>query len=156
MIEGEKKNRDSAVKSWRSWLFHFSHSLCSVTSVVSNSATPGLQPARLLCLQDFPSKNTGVGCHAFPQGIFPTQGQNPCLLCPLLQADSLPAELLGKPLTFNKEMFIWTRFLFQIQISPHPPCPLLQLIFIFEWPSKDYQAPHNRNSTLCEKEGIWR
>ena len=28
---------------------------------------------------DSPDKNTGVGCHAFPQGIFPTQGLNPGL-----------------------------------------------------------------------------
>ena len=29
-----------------------------------------------------PGKNTGVGCHAFLQGIFPTQGSNPGLpLC---------------------------------------------------------------------------
>ena len=26
---------------------------------------------------DFPGKNTGGGCHALLQGIFPTQGQNP-------------------------------------------------------------------------------
>ena len=32
----------------------------------------GLQPARLLC----PGKNTGVGCHAIVQGIFPNQGSN--------------------------------------------------------------------------------
>ena len=25
-------------------------------------------------------QNTGVGCHALLQGIFPTQGWNPCLL----------------------------------------------------------------------------
>ena len=25
----------------------------------------------------FPGKNTGVGCHFLPQGIFPTQGSNP-------------------------------------------------------------------------------
>ena len=25
---------------------------------------------------DSPGKNTGVGCHALPQGIFPTQGSN--------------------------------------------------------------------------------
>ena len=30
---------------------------------------------------DSPGKNTGVGCHALLQGIFPTQGSNPCLLC---------------------------------------------------------------------------
>ena len=30
---------------------------------------------------DSPGKNTGVDCHAFLQGIFPTQGSNPGLLC---------------------------------------------------------------------------
>ena len=30
-----------------------------------------LQPARLLCPWDSPGKNTGVGCHALLQGIFP-------------------------------------------------------------------------------------
>ena len=29
--------------------------------------------------EDFPAKNTGVGCHALLQGIFPTQGSNPGL-----------------------------------------------------------------------------
>ena len=28
---------------------------------------------------DYPGKNTGVGCHALLQGIFPTQGLNPGL-----------------------------------------------------------------------------
>ena len=28
----------------------------------------------------FSSKNTGVGCHALLQGIFPTQGSNPHVL----------------------------------------------------------------------------
>ena len=32
-----------------------------------------LWPARLPCPWDSPSKNTGVGCHAVLQGIFPTQ-----------------------------------------------------------------------------------
>ena len=36
----------------------------------------GLQPARLLCPWHSPGKNTGVGCHFLPQGIFPTQGSN--------------------------------------------------------------------------------
>ena len=50
-------------------------------SVMSNSLQPhGLQPARLLCPRDSPGKNTRVGCHAFLQGIFPTQGSNPGLL----------------------------------------------------------------------------
>ena len=52
------------------------------SSVVSNSLRPrGLQPTRLLCPQDFPSKNTGVGSPFLPQGIFLTQGSNLCLPC---------------------------------------------------------------------------
>ena len=44
-----------------------------------------------LCPQDFPGKNTGVGCHALLQGIVPTWGFNPYLLCLLCgQAGSLP------------------------------------------------------------------
>ena len=39
----------------------------------------GLQPARLLCPQDFPGTDTGVGCHFLLQGILLTQGLNPCL-----------------------------------------------------------------------------
>ena len=40
----------------------------------------GLSPTRLLCPWDFPSKNTGVGCHVLLQETFPTQGLNPGLL----------------------------------------------------------------------------
>ena len=39
------------------------------------------QPPRLPYPQDSPGKNTGVGFHALLQGIFLTQGSNPCLLC---------------------------------------------------------------------------
>ena len=72
--------------------FHLCHSLltCNIRcinlgsylcvlrhSVVSDSLCPrGLQPARLLCPWDSPGKNTGVGCHALLQRIFPTQGSN--------------------------------------------------------------------------------
>ena len=52
----------------------------------------GREPVKLLCPTDFPGKNTGVGCHFLPQGIFLTQGENPCLLH--WQEDSLPP---GKP-----------------------------------------------------------
>ena len=40
----------------------------------------GLQPAKLFCPWDAPGRNTGAGCHALLQGIFPTQGSNPHLL----------------------------------------------------------------------------
>ena len=47
---------------------------------------------------DSPGKNTGVGCHALLQGIFPTKGSNPSLLCLLhWQACSLPLVPPGKP-----------------------------------------------------------
>ena len=46
---------------------------CYITSVVSDSLQPyRLQPTRLLCPWSSPGKNTGVSCHAFLQGIFPT------------------------------------------------------------------------------------
>ena len=48
--------------------------------------TPWTGAHRLLCPWDSPGKNTGVGCHAFLQGIFPTQGLEPRSLT--LQADS--------------------------------------------------------------------
>ena len=51
--------------------------MCSVASVVSDSLWPhGLYPALLLCPWNFSGKDTGVGCHALLQGIFPTQGLN--------------------------------------------------------------------------------
>ena len=50
-------------------------------SHVRPSATPGLQPSRLLCPWDFPDENTGMGCHFLLQGIFPTQGSNLLHLC---------------------------------------------------------------------------
>ena len=72
-------------------------SLCGFTwcvlscSVASNFLRPdGLQPARLLCPWDSPGKNTGVGCHALLQGVFPTQ-----VSC--IAGRFLPSEPPGKP-----------------------------------------------------------
>ena len=46
----------------------------------------------------FQVKNTGVGCHFLLQGIFLTQGSNPCLWHLLhWQANSLPLSHLGSP-----------------------------------------------------------
>ena len=53
---------------------------------------------RLLCPWDFPSRNTGVGCHGLLQGVFLTQGSNLCLSGLLhWQAGSLPVLPFGKP-----------------------------------------------------------
>ena len=65
-------------------------------SIVSDSFRPhGLQPAGLICPWDFPSNNTGVGCHFFLQGIFWTQRSNLCLLN--WQEDSLRLSHQGSP-----------------------------------------------------------
>ena len=49
--------------------------------------------------RDFPGKNTGVGCHALLQEIFPTKEWNPQLLGLLhCKAGSLPLVPPGKPL----------------------------------------------------------
>ena len=53
----------------------------------------GLQPTRLHCPWDSPSRNTGVGCRFLLQRIFLTQGSNPCLLH--WQANSLPLSHQG-------------------------------------------------------------
>ena len=58
----------------------------------------GLEPTRLLCPWDSPGKNTGVGCHALFQGIFPTQALNPRLFAFLQwQACSSSLHHLGSP-----------------------------------------------------------
>ena len=57
----------------------------------------GQQTTRLLCPWNSPGKSTGVGCHFFLQGIFPTQGSSPRLLCLLhWQAGSLDQGLVNR------------------------------------------------------------
>ena len=70
----------------------------SIASVVSNSVRPcGPQPASLLHPWDSPGKNTGMSGQVLLQGIFPTQGSNPCLLSLLhWQLVSLPLAPPGK------------------------------------------------------------
>ena len=52
--------------------------VCSVTQSCSLFCDLMMvcSPPRLLCPWSSPGKNTGVGCHFFLQGIFPTQGSN--------------------------------------------------------------------------------
>ena len=56
---------------------------CAVCSVAQSCPTPcdpmDCSPPGSSFHGDSPGKNTGVGCHAFLQGIFPTQGSNPGL-----------------------------------------------------------------------------
>ena len=60
-----------------------------------------------LCPWDSPGENTGMGCHALLQEIFPTQGWKQCLLHLLhWQAGSLPLVPYGKPLPLVHLQFI--------------------------------------------------
>ena len=72
--------------------------VCVTCSVMSDSLRPhGLPPSWLLCPQNSPGKNTGVGCHVLLL-IFPIQGSNLHLLhLGHWQAGSLPLVLPGKP-----------------------------------------------------------
>ena len=79
------------------------HCVCSVASVMSDSLRHyGLQPASLLLPWNSLGKNTGEGCYALIQGIFPTQGLNPSLLCLLYWQGILHHQShLGSPMVTN-------------------------------------------------------
>ena len=54
--------------------------LCLVTQLCSTLCNPkDYSPPGSSVHGDSPGKNTGLGCHALLQGIFPTQGSNPGL-----------------------------------------------------------------------------
>ena len=56
-------------------------SLCLVVQLCPTLCNPmDCSPPGSSVHGDSPGKNTGAGCHALLQGIFPTQGQNPGLL----------------------------------------------------------------------------
>ena len=68
----------------------------------------GLQPTRLLCPWDSPGKNTGVGCRALLQGIFPTQGSNPRLVCLLhWQAGSFTTSTTWEVLYMHTHIYMY-------------------------------------------------
>ena len=88
---------------------------------MSDSLQPqGLKHTRLLCSWDSRGKNTGVGCHFLLQGIFLTQGLNPCLLH-LLHCRQILYSLshLGSPLqlyecirsTHHKHTVLWVDYI---------------------------------------------
>ena len=57
--------------------------LCLVAQSCPTLRLHGLSPPGYSVHGDSPGKNTGVGCLALLQGIFPTQGSNIHLLCQL-------------------------------------------------------------------------
>ena len=85
------------LRDWDNYIYLFIHP--GKCSIMSNSLWPhGLYPTRLLCLWNFLGKNTRAYCHFLLQGIFPTQGWNPCLSCLLhLQEDYFTTVPPAKP-----------------------------------------------------------
>ena len=89
---------------------------------------------------DSPGKNTGVGCHALLQGIFPTQGIKHLLCLLHWQADSSPPAPPVKPLastikcqtTFKPRVLVLktahyrTSLFFSPKAIPHFPYKLIQ------------------------------
>ena len=88
---------------------------CVSCSVVSDSLRPHrLYATGLLCPRDFPGKDTGMGCHFFLQGIFLSQGSNPCLLVScvsciasgLITTDPLGSACGGKPYFHGRKFLL--------------------------------------------------
>ena len=72
--EGEgEMNQESSIDIYTACMFsHFSH--------VRLFGTPRTVAYQAPLSMGVPGKKPGVDCHALLQGIFPTQGSNPCLL----------------------------------------------------------------------------
>ena len=74
-----------------------------------------LQPNGLYSPWNSLGQNTGVGSLSLLQGIFLTQGSNPCLP---LQADSLPAEPQGKPKNIGMGISLLQQIFLTEELNP--------------------------------------
>ena len=107
---------------------------------------------------DSPGKNTGVGCHALLQGIFPTQGLKP--RAPALQAESLPSEPPGKSmntgvgsLSLLQGIFLTKKLnwgllhcrwiLYQLSHLGSPILSLCECLYAFPLECKLYESRNN-------------
>ena len=90
-------------------------------SVVSDSLQPfELQPTRFLSPWDCSGKNIRVSCYFLLQGIFPTQGLNPRLLC-LLHCRQIVYLL-------SHQLYIYTLFVYVCILAI-----FLQYLLLNEW-----------------------
>ena len=89
LFQGVSKPHWCCFHVWSLLLGHFSH--------IRLFATLWTEPTRLLCPWNSSGKNTAVGCHFLLQGMFPTQGSNPCFLGLLDCGKFFIPELPGKP-----------------------------------------------------------
>ena len=74
---------------------------------------------RFLCLWDSPGRNTGMGCHAFLQGIFLTQWLNLHLL--KWQADSLQLSHQGRPIVLVQFSSVQSLSHVRLFVTPWTP-----------------------------------
>ena len=82
------------------------HSLQSGLTLCDD--TMDCSPPGSSVLGDSPGKDTGVGCHALLQGIFPTQGSNPRLFkFPALAGGFYHQHHLGSPLQRGISTLRW-------------------------------------------------
>ena len=116
--------------------------------------TPWTAPPRLLCPWDFPGKDTGVICHFFLQGIFPTQGSNPGLLHCRQILHRLNSQ--ESPLKWSVSCYVYKQgHHSHLRLQPSK-CEFLSP----EGPQKGEQrlqlVPLPKNTRGgCEKEGCW-
>ena len=90
-----------------------------------------------------PGKNTGVGCGALLQGIFPTQESTPCFLCLLhWQMGSLPAAPRGNPKRYHRTHQVFRKATVSFvspspksSLSPAPCCLISRLSPHHSWSS---------------------
>ena len=76
-----RRQAKEAQSSWKVIIFFLKHAHTEYSlSHIQLFVTPRTVAPRLLCPQDFPGKNTGVGCHSLLQRILLTQGLNLGLL----------------------------------------------------------------------------
>ena len=82
-------------------------SMLSLFSHVWPFATLWNVPAKLLCPQDFPGKNTRVGCHFLLHGLFPTQEGSTWISC--IAGRFFTTKPPGKPLLLPFSYFPLTQ-----------------------------------------------
>ena len=139
-----------ATVSWIYFPFFVLICVCAHANLLQSCAT--LQTAaRLLCPRASPGKNTGVGCHALLQEIFPTQGSNLCLLRLLRwQAGSLSLALPGKPHSDLYAGFIYFKMVSNHCCQPQSIVQVKSYTFFLSRPAFAYRQYFSITSgTLC-------
>ena len=104
--------------NWLNLLLHEwykSHQLCPTLCNPMDCSLPGSSVHG-----ESPGENTGVGCHALLQGMFPIQGSNLCLLCLLhWQAGSLPLAPQGSLSYYAVMITVLGKPTCQVEKPPH-------------------------------------